>query len=97
MLKNFRYRCIFIGRWWCCSNRTKLLKKGLGTFQKLGKVEQKQAVRKGVGVPKRKFNLYSGNTHNTPSEWFTDKKIMPLDMLLLADCKAERITKVSMK
>ena len=52
----------------------KLAKKGLSTFQKLGKVEQKQAVRKSVGVPERKFTLYSGNTHNTPSEWFTDKK-----------------------
>lgn len=52
----------------------KLAKKGLSTFQKLGKVEQKQAVRKGIGVPERKFNLYSGNIANTPSNWFTDKK-----------------------
>lgn len=52
----------------------RFLKKGLGTFQKLAKVQQKQAVRKGVGIPERKFNLYSGNTHNTPSQWFTDKK-----------------------
>ena len=34
---------------------TKLLKKGLGTFQKLGKVEQKQAVRKGVRGSKKKI------------------------------------------
>ncbi len=52
----------------------KVAKKGLSRFQKLSKVEQKKAVRKGVGVPERKFTLYSGNTHNTPSEWFTDKK-----------------------
>jgi hypothetical protein len=48
----------------------KLLKKGLTTFQKLGKVEQKQAVRKAVGVPERTFTLYRGvpeKTKNTLS------------------------------
>jgi hypothetical protein len=48
----------------------KVAKKGLSRFQKLSKVEQKQAVRKGVGVPEREFTLYRGvpqKTKNTLS------------------------------
>lgn len=56
----------------------KLLKKGLGTFQKLAKVEQKQSVRKGVGVPERTFTLFRGvpeKTKNTLSNAKQNLKI----------------------
>lgn len=43
----------------------KLAKKGLSRFQKLSKVEQKQAVRKSVGVPEREFTLYRGVPQKT--------------------------------